>query len=457
MRIEARLPMVCLFSTLLFGGCGGGGGGGSSTPSAEEQSAQRTSEAKTNLDDQSSQGLAQALALLEEAVDLDPANDEARMLLGAIRLPAFLDDNRFDPSPTTLGGEGEGSTLAHLLARAGIDLHGDSIFDFLEGTADPIGTPEELSDDTPTLGELQTLVRDELLPVLRAAEADLSAVSEDFSRSIDLFGRTIELDYGDAEVLAAGLRALEVQLLLFVIFDLDADLDALANYDKGGAPLDHPYRLFTGESPDDIVEHARSRPLPGEPERSGFLNEPDTLASRRTFRPAAGADELFDDLRVALISLVKHAQAGAAYEEDADSSDDLFVVTGEDACEISLAEPWLLDLLDALQGGDPVVDAFATGGGDCELALPGFTLDIDLVFDPKTYDGRPFLPDYGGSKYTVADEGSFDHATGATDLNRMIQDLGGDPLSAAELLGSWNALNQAWDVLFAGEPLESAY
>jgi hypothetical protein len=442
-RQRALSPWAPLFALALAAGCGSSddGSGGA------EQSAAQTESGLSNLNAETSEGLAQALVDLQAAVQSDPSNDLAHALLGGVRLAAWADDNRMPTDGS------QPSALAELLAGFGVDMGGASIFelgDDVEGGELPDPTSWlPLPDDAPQLGDIQALLSGELLSAVRQTAADWEAVTPGFSQVVQLLGQSVEIDYGDLRLAAAAARGVEAALRLQSAWVLELDIDELANWESNG--LAQPYRIFAGDSGANVI--------PGQTTAGGrkaMLNEMVLLDTTDTFLLAPGAQQAFDGVRGALIAALANLQAGLAYVEDPDPTDDLLQLPPELGCPIGLAAPWIADLADALSGGDPVVAALTAENAECALELPGFTLDVNVLFSTLLWDGRPLFPDYPDGT-TSADESSWAHLLDDPLFQQLLADFGGDPPTGADMLEIWNAVNALWDIVFAGEPLEETY
>ncbi|HET8947555.1 MAG TPA: thrombospondin type 3 repeat-containing protein [Candidatus Polarisedimenticolia bacterium] len=123
----------------------------------------------------------------------------------------------------------------------------DSLFELLErfgGTwedRDPLWfrpiLPHLLPPDSPTGGQVQETWRRTMVEQLDGAVANLARVGPGFSMAVSpaeasglghVFVDPMEIDFGDAAMLRAGLSALRgVFLQLLLAYDLDADIDAL--------------------------------------------------------------------------------------------------------------------------------------------------------------------------------------------------------------------------------------
>jgi hypothetical protein len=442
-RHQFTAPRLAPCALLALAACGGGGGGSDNS----QLSAAKTAAAIDQLDQQTSAGLQAAKHDLEQAIALDDGNALAHLLLGGVRIVALIDDNQMptDGSPPC--------QLAALMDGFGIDLQGASVFDLMQDLQD--GTlPDQqsllpLPDDSPQMGDVQAFLAGDLLDCVRQGAEDWEHVPQSFSQTVTLFGATFEVDYADARLLAAAARLAEAGLQLQAAFVLEADLDELANWQQHGLAM--PYRLYTGDSPGNIVIGQTT------PDgRRGFLNEPVVLDTVNTFLPAPGADAAFDGVRHALAAAIHDLQAALTYVEDPNPDDDLLALPPEILCPVGLAGPWIEDLVVAIEGGDSLVAPLSASNADCAIKLPGFTFDSNLIFSSATWSGRLLFPDYPDGT-TYADETSWAHLLADPAFQQIFADFGGTAPSGAYLLEVWNGLNGLWDTVFAGEPLETAY
>ena len=437
--------LLCACWPAVLGSCSGGGGG---NPGVITPPSQTTNTALENLNQETSESLIAAMEDLEAVLadsNQSQSHNLAHTLLGATRTAVFLDDNQ--GSVAKAGG----STLAQLLADLQINLRGLSLFELLDDKDDNLVGPG-ITKDFPDLERVQLWLSGELGQQLAAAAADFEAVQPGWSEVVTgiLAFDAVELDYGDCQFIASGLRAAQAGLLLQRVFDLRAniyELDRRAEEWRNGGS-ESPYRLFCGDSPDSIVQHATSS---GMPSREGFLNEANLLHSANTFDTTPEAGPMLNQARLALLHSLRNLRRGVEYQEDGNSGDDLIYLT--DRCGYDAL--WFNDVEAALSRTDSVVEAVHLEQPLCDdtIDLPGFTLNPSIVFSSSTYSGRLFLPDYGGGD-TVADEGSFDHLL-SSDIPQLVADLGGgDTLSGADLLAVWNDINGAWDELWTDIQLE---
>ncbi|MAF65859.1 MAG: hypothetical protein CMJ84_09410 [Planctomycetes bacterium] len=421
----------------LLSACGGGGGGRS-----VEEPIEVTVE---NLNQETRAGFVAARDVLEGALGdsrVAVDHDMARVLLSAVRLVLFLDDN-----------EGS-STLGRLLDDMGIHLYGQFLLD-LARDEDPSVGLEAPSDDFPLVSRFQDFLSEDLAEeVVRAAEM-LEDVSEDFSyelRGLNDLPET-EFDYGDCQLTASGLRMLSAILYLQAVIDLEADLYPLyeraVEYVVDETPM--PYRLYCGPSPDDIVQGMQSTTG-----RDGLLNSADELSTHNTFDVSSQAQSLLNSARTALLAGIDDLVRGMEYEEDPAGWDDALYVTDEALWRFEQGLPWLEGVRAAIDGGPSHVPEVSFVDGWEIVVLPELELDPDVLFERDTYAGRLFLPDYTGGMYTVAGLGSFDRLL-FSDIALLHWQLSGDMLPAQGALDFWNDLNHAWDTAWIGYPLEWAY
>jgi len=446
---RSLLPLVCV--ALITSACSDSDSSNNATVDPVESRIASDS-AVMNLNEGTEEGIMQAAADLERAVLLDPNNDVANLLVAPTRIVAFA----------TSSSSSE-SRLNQLLTDAGVSFQGNTAFDVLFGSAPaPVGT-DPLPDTTPSGAIAQAFLRHDFLPLLRESIANLEAVRPSFSEMMTMQGSSFELDYGDAQVLAGLLRTIEIQLLFALILDLNADIDALANWERAG--LDAPYRFFAGESSTNIVPGATVQI--GQLNRLGFLNEAATLLSQNTLRAVPGADAVLLELRDALVGLIDVTVNTFGFVDDLNSADDMTTIPPADRLVFNTALPWVQDLRAALLASgstnmndfvvEPLMETILVESQLEVIDLPGFTLRSDLLFNPELWDGRVILPDYTANGGTpVATLASYQNLD-LSALNLVIEGLGGEPEDAASLLEFWNEFNRGWDEIFIDKPLEFQY
>jgi hypothetical protein len=444
--VSPSAPFAVLL-LLASASCGGSGGGGTSPPPAGTQ---EIGAAITNLNQETSEGLVASCSALQDVLD-NPAmvanHDIARFLLAGTTAGVFLDDNQPSPPPFAPKGSPGESKLAQLLIDMGISMPGASIFSHFDTDGDLI--PGVLmSSNFPHLGRFQSFLSDDILMQVRISADFLEAVVPSWSTiRNDLPGsiETIELDYGDCQLIASALRATEALLLIQHVIDLDLDLfkvdqDVIA-WEMN--PSEVPYRLYSGDSPPNIIADVGHLSDSG---REGLLNEPALLSTSNTLDTALGAQDRLTKIRFALAACVANFRRGMEYVEDANSADDLIYV--EDKSEYLAATPWLneLELALGLNGGFVSALVVADGFGVI-VDLPGFQITPNL-FAEATYAGRLMLPDYTGAP-TVADENSFGGML-ASNVPGVYNALTGLTLTGADVLDMWHALNVQWDTALMG-------
>ena len=320
---RSLLPIACV--ALITSACSDSDSSNNTTVDPVESRIASDS-ALMNLNEGTEEGVMQAAADLERAVLLDPNNDVANLLIAPTRIVAFATSS----SSTE-------SRLNQLLTDAGVSFQGNTAFDVLFGSAPaPVGT-DPLPDTTPSGAIAQAFLRHDFLPLLRESIANLEAVSPNFSQTMTMQGSSFELDYGDAQVLAGILRTLEIQLLFALILDLNADVDALANWEQAG--MDAPYRFFAGESATNIVPGATVQI--GQINRLGFLNESATLLSQNTLLAVPGAGAVLLELRDALVALIDISINTFNFVDDVNTADDMTVIPPGDRLLFNTALPWL--------------------------------------------------------------------------------------------------------------------
>ncbi len=431
--------------TIVISGCGGGGGGGDSSCGSEQDP---IGVSVANLNQETHQGLANALAMLTDTLacgNSSQHHDMARVLVSFVRIASFLD----------IPSGGNTSTLAGLLEDMAIVLDGQYLLDFIRD--DNVNEPTKplLNASFPHVARLQDFLAEDLGAQVGLAAKELESVSGGFSAVLSgLFDiPSSELDYGDCQLVASGLRFLQVSLYLQAVLDLNADLyriDSRAEaWQSGGGP--QPYRLFCGLHPDLIVQGQQSTSG-----RDGFLNSANYLYSQGSFDTSAQAQNLLNGIRQALLSGIDDLKRGMQYVDDGNSGDDALYVDSDAKNTFDLALPWIDNVRQAIAGGQPVIPDGSFRDWNGYVELPGFVLDDSLVFSRATYSGRVFLPDYTGLPTTVATVDSFDQVSYSS-LPQLFSNLTGESLQPEDVLETWNAMNIAWDEGWIGFALESAY
>ena len=398
--------------------------------------------------EESNQMLVAAVQNFENALLVDPQNDTARTLLATTQLALFLNDNVISPSTGC-------SALCALLDGFGAGQGGRNLFNF------GLTFPTPLPANSPTGADVQTFNDVDLIPVLISSATLLEAVAVEFSDTVELFGSMVELDYGDAMVAAAALRAIQINLESTLVLETTGDIDAIASatFPLTGDGVSYPYRIFSGDTPTNIVQGQEcpiTDPLAGPNDtRPGFLNDVANAMTMQTFltRPNAGAK--LESLRQGLIALSMNYIAGSEsiIAETDPQDDDLVTFTAEQACQNPFVVQYLQGVITALSGSGVVVIPAVTSpvGNPCQVDLPQVTYNNTLAWEAGTYAGRPFLPDYTLSmapQPCVADVNSFPDPT-----------FGGafPSLDAVSLLEGWNEANRLWDTLLFGRPVDAAY
>ena len=404
------MAAATLFLALGLGCGGGGGGGGGTNPGAAVTSA------VAMLNTQGPNSIADA----HQSVLAATTTDEVLFFRGCLGLAAFLSDN--GASESAAGGS---SALSVILDQFGVGTSGRDLFNLA------LTIPEQLPSSSPTGGEVQTFLQDEFLPVLRAAAGNLEAISPGYGLSSHtLWGNAVEFDYADARLIASALRMTEAFILLTGAFDLDIDIDVWANttFDDGAGSPQFPYTLFTGDSPQNIIQ-GQTCPVPGYPGvlRPGVLNEWSITGAYAFLLTAATADAKLEAMRTALIAAVEDFRAGAAAiplepNGDPTQDDDFITMNAAQACQQPFIDTWLQGVETALEAGlptgpggfqiaPPVIATFAANG--CDLDLPALDFNTTTAFLGATYANRIFLPNLSLSQISpcVADANSFTNPT----------------------------------------------
>lgn len=165
----------------------------------------------------------------------DPTNQEARFFHALTSVAALIEGTTEDGSTVTP------PALTDILARFGFGQANDSIFD-----ADPgqLTEPQDANGDTdlgadsPTVEELRDFLVNDVLPALNAAIEDLDGIDSTFTVTISSSdfgtalqddiqeeGTSIEVDFGDTELLQAMLILLKTKILILASYELNANLD----------------------------------------------------------------------------------------------------------------------------------------------------------------------------------------------------------------------------------------
>ena len=439
--------VACL--TFLISGCGGGGGGGGGGSSCGDEP-DPIGVSVANLNQETHQGLANARTMLSETLacgNSSQHHDMARVLIAFVRIAWFLD----------IPSQGNASTLSGLLEDMAVSLDGQYLLDFIRDDNLNGPTKPVLNAGFPHVARFQDFLAEDLGAQVGLAAKELESVSGGFSAVLsglfDVPG--YELDYGDCQLVASGLRFLQAKLYLQAVLDLNADLyriDSRAEaWLSAGEVGPQPYRLFCGLHPDLIVQDQQSTSG-----RDGFLNSADYLYSQGSFDTSAQAQNLLNGIRQALLSGIDDFKRGMQYVDDGNSGDDALYVDSDAQNTFELALPWIDNVRQAIAGGQPDIPDGSFWDWNGFVDLPGFVLEDSLVFGSATYSGRVFLPDYDGLPTTVATVDSFDHVQYSS-LYQLHSDLTGEFLQDEDILDTWNAMNIAWDEGWVGWALEPAY
>jgi hypothetical protein len=394
-------------------GCSGGSGGPGSVDSGESEDL--VDAGIDTLDEETSDALLEAIELFEDALVADPGNDVARSLLAMAEVLAFFDE----PNTARFMGSGCGMDLDTLLDRLDIELgEGTTIFSLLDGTAPEPMFPEGPPSDPPTGIELQSFLRCELIPLLQETAEKLEAVSSGFTHEFEdglLGSDPFTIDYGDAHLLAGALRGAEMALHLTCIFELAIDPEELVDGESElllgrsdgalGSP-GWPTQLFTGDSPTDVVAEQLCEG------NTGVFNEHALLGTAGLLDASAEAQTHLDEWRAAAAQLlmnINDAVDGKVALADAGADPGLIEIDSTFICAQAVWLPWLVDMVDALQGTDSSVAAVEVPEVcGIEIYLPALEIPEEL-FEAATYSNRPFLPTYGEGECYDVDESSFSH------------------------------------------------
>ena len=430
---------------ILLASCGSGGGGHSNDCGGDDPIAA----AVANLNEQSPEGLANAHTVLAGALACSNSaeyHSMAHFLISFVRVALFLDDNQVEG----------GSSLSELLDDMHVDLHGEFLLALLLGdnTVDPTGP--ELSPDFPHSARVQAFLSQDLANEMGLAAQELENISDDFSETLSgLFSLPgAEIDYGDCQLVASSMRTLQAVLYVQAVLDMNADIyriDSRAQLWLEAPDINPlPFRIFCGDHPGDIVQDQWA-----DNDREGFLNSAVCLDSLSTFDVSPEAQSLLASAQQAMLKAMDDFSRGMLYDDDDNSADDALYVGPDIQDAFNQASPWIDRLQEAIAGTQSFIPEGGFTYAGKYYALPSFKLDAALVFNPDTYAGRTFLPNYTGTP-TVATVNSFDLLF-TSDLPQLYWDLIGVQLSHQDVLEFWNYMNRGWDKLWVGWALEDNY
>lgn len=220
--ISISSGLIIGIAALVLNGCSSGGkGGGSTPPSGADPSALNAEgleflkSGATILD---AKGKFQEAAAAAGTQSSNEA-DTARFFYALTRVAALGFDLVSDGNPNDL------NRAADILDRLGCS----------SGGRDPLNwtvtCPSSFPNNSPTGVELQTFLKNVVLPELEGATNNLDGISNSFNRSWvePASGTTVESDYGDVLFYRAGLKGLRANILILLSYNVDVDIDAEAN------------------------------------------------------------------------------------------------------------------------------------------------------------------------------------------------------------------------------------
>lgn len=291
------------------------------------------------------------------AVQAGPFNEEAHFFLGATRIAALA-----------LSGGAQ-----DLMDGFGISDAGRDPFDWMaDFTRDP-NLQIVLPDDSPSGGEVQGFLEDEVCAELEAAAENLAVVSQGFivvlTASETGMLTDTEIDFGDVALARSALAALRVALVLSKAIDLDFDID-----DFFGRHTTNPVNLI-----------------------QNLLDENPHL-----LRLATNASRPYEPIEPLIRELVDTFFAGvqSILNETDDQADDLIVIYPEDMADlVKLSD--LIRLLDtSLEGevsiGDGDTQTFLNLKALIESRLQPRGLLPEFDAQNKAIPGTLPDPDFGG-------------------------------------------------------------
>jgi len=433
--------------------------------------------AESNQDPSAS--LAFAYESFDSAIRNDPNNGTARIMMSQTMLPVFFDDPESATQPPA--GTGGSSTLTQLLNQFGIGTENRSLTALGLGLSPT--APDELPTTAPFTGEVQDwLANDVVLGLFDDAANHLEAVGASYSDSITLNNETFEVDYGDAQILAAQIRLLQAYLLVYLAFDYDYDTyfvhgpNAEVFYPASDGTYTGPawdygftYRLETGLKgrpswlsdqwdTDGAVQYYENWEYNwlslGSSPRPGFINHANTGAHNflDTVWQGSGSDRLKQARSYIITGIDNFIRGTNSIMAETDNQyDDLLVIEGEEACGMTALLDWLGDIAAGLStGGAFTVDTqFAP---NC-VVYDGFNADARML-DSATYRGRPFFPDYGLGlevvQVGIPDAPLEIDALLATPSSFANPTLGGvyPEFTAYEMAEFWQALNETFEMIY---------
>jgi hypothetical protein len=217
-------------------------------------------------------------------------------------------------------------------------------------------------------------------------------------------------------------------------------------FDYGDGSVDPPQQLFTGNSPSLVVPEQ----ICGV-DNSGLFNAYAQFGTAGLLDASAEAQIHLDEWRSAgaqLLMNINEAVDGKVALEAADAEPGLIEIDSTFMCAQGVWLPWLVDMVDALEGGDSSVAAVDVEDiCGIEIHLPALELPGEL-FEAATYSNRPFLPSYGvGECYLVAPI-SFAHINNPeyANLHALVAVLNEDGiLTKEDMYNVWVDMECRWE------------
>lgn len=172
-------------------------------------------------------------------VSIDVLSWEARLFSSLLQYPLVWE-------PVDVNGDGEIAFFSSQVYLVRNDPFNAG--QLVLGASSAGNAPIQLPPDSPTGGDLQQTLEQDVLPAVEASLADLALIDEsiesslapnplpliDVSQRFDYYSyppaplpTLVELDYGDVKLFEALLYVLKAQIHLLAALDLDIDIDAL--------------------------------------------------------------------------------------------------------------------------------------------------------------------------------------------------------------------------------------
>ncbi|MBE9546774.1 MAG: hypothetical protein IMF10_04650, partial [Proteobacteria bacterium] len=172
-------------------------------------------------------GLLAANQKFQQAVTADSGDPEANLFFAVTRVLALLDDT----VTYTYGPPIE--NVKELLDGFGVSHEGRDIFDWSASIPEDAEGNLLLPPDAPSGQAIQDFLRSVIVPEIEGVLANLSVIAEYFNLTLTAAEtgeyHNIEVDYGDVLLYKSFLHAVNATLLIISSYDIDVDIDEIAN------------------------------------------------------------------------------------------------------------------------------------------------------------------------------------------------------------------------------------